>query len=156
MYKLHNFDEIKRKVAQWKLKNNEIVFTNGCFDVLHIGHIHTLSEAKKLGHKLIVGLNSDASVKRLKGAQRPINQENNRAVLLAALQVVDAVVLFEEDTPLNLIELIAPDFLVKGGDWQADQIVGANFVIKNGGEVKSIPFIDGFSTTSTLKKILDL
>lgn len=156
MSKVFNFNEIERKVAQWKLKNNQIVFTNGCFDILHIGHIHTLSEAKKLGDKLIVGLNTDASVKRLKGAQRPINQENNRAILLAALQVVDAIVLFEEDTPLKLIELISPDFLVKGGDWQPNQIVGADFVIKNGGKVKSIPFVEGYSTTSTLQQILDL
>lgn len=156
MNKLIDFDEIKRKVAQWKLKNNKIVFTNGCFDILHIGHIHTLSEAKNLGDKLIVGLNSDASVKRLKGETRPINTEMNRAILLSALQVVDAIVIFEEDTPLHLIQLITPNYLVKGGDWQVDQIVGGDFVVQNGGTVESIPFVEGYSTTETLKKIVNL
>jgi len=156
MSKLYDLDQIQRKVAQWKLKNNQIVFTNGCFDILHIGHIHTLREAKKLGDKLIVGLNSDASVKRLKGESRPINNELNRAELLNALQMVDAVVLFEEDTPLNLIKTIIPNFLVKGGDWDIHQIVGADFVVENGGKVHSIPFVEGFSTTNILKTITNL
>lgn len=148
--------EIVKKIEQWRLKNNKIVFTNGCFDILHVGHLNTLKEAKAFGDKLIVGLNSDNSVKRLKGEERPINNQENRAALLAALQVVDAVVIFNEDTPLNLIKLVSPDVLVKGGDWKIEQIVGGDFVKNKGGEVKSVPFIEGYSTTKTLEKIQSL
>lgn len=125
-----------------------IVFTNGCFDLLHAGHIHTLAAAKDLGRRLIVGVNSDASTRRLKGAHRPINPAEQRTLLLAALLVVDAVVVFEEDTPLSLIEHITPDVLVKGGDYTADQIVGSDWVTEHGGQVKTIPFLAGYSTTS--------
>ncbi|MCD8528817.1 MAG: D-glycero-beta-D-manno-heptose 1-phosphate adenylyltransferase [Chitinophagales bacterium] len=151
-----NLDELKRLAAQWRLKSNKIVFTNGCFDVLHVGHLHTLTEAKKMGNKLIVALNSDASVKRLKGNKRPINQEHDRANLLAALQVIDAVILFEEDTPLRLIETLKPDVLVKGGDWAVDKIVGSEVVLNNGGEVHNVPFLEGYSSTGIIGKIKGL
>lgn len=154
--KIVDIATLKRRIAQWRLKSDIIVFTNGCFDILHIGHVHTLNEAKKLGNKLIVAVNSDASVKRLKGPERPINQEEDRVKLIAALEMVDAVVIFSEDTPLKLIELVSPDKLVKGGDWKADQIVGSSFVIANGGEVCSIPFQEGHSSTSLIEKIKHL
>lgn len=151
--KIQNWDEIKTTVASWKAENRTLVFTNGCFDLLHYGHIHYLADAKNCGDKLIIGLNSAASVARLKGAHRPINDELTRQHLLAALEMVDAVVVFEEDTPLNLINLIMPDVLVKGGDWQPHQIVGSTEVLKNGGTVKSLPFVKGYSTTNIETKI---
>lgn len=135
-------------------KNKKIVFTNGCFDILHAGHVSYLNEAKSLGDLLIVGLNSDASVKRLKGDSRPINNEAERKFLLENLKAVDCVEIFEDDTPLDLIKAINPNLLVKGGDWQINQIVGSDFVIANGGEVKSLKFVDGLSTTGTIEKIL--
>ncbi len=134
-------------------KNKKIVFTNGCFDILHRGHVTYLSEAKKLGDLLIVGLNSDESVKRLKGPQRPINNENDRMFVLSQLKSVDFVEIFTEETPLNLILKISPQVLVKGGDWKIDQIVGAKEVISRGGEVFSLNFVDGYSTTSVIQKI---
>ena len=133
--------------------DKKIVFTNGCFDILHAGHVQMLNEAKKQGSYLIVGLNSDASVKRLKGESRPVNKENDRKFLLENLKSVDEVIIFEEDTPLNLIKKIKPDVLVKGGDWSLDQIVGGDFVIDNGGEVKSLIFKDGYSTTNIIQKV---
>jgi len=136
-----------------KNKNNRIVFTNGCFDILHKGHVSYLSEARKLGDVLLVGVNSDASVKRLKGSERPINNEHDRAFVLSQLKSVDFTEIFSEDTPLNLILKVKPHVLVKGGDWRIDQIVGAKEVIANGGEVFSLNFVDGYSTTSIIKKI---
>ena len=133
--------------------DKKIVFTNGCFDILHAGHVQMLNEAKKQGSYLIVGLNSDASVKRLKGESRPVNKESDRKFLLENLKAVDEVIIFEEDTPLNLIKKIKPDVLVKGGDWSLDQIVGGDFVIDNGGEVKSLIFKDGYSTTNIIQKV---
>ena len=133
--------------------NKKIVFTNGCFDIVHVGHVQMLIEAKKQGDYLIVGLNSDASVKRLKGNSRPINRELDRKFLLENLKPVDEVVIFEEDTPLELIKKIKPNVLVKGGDWSIDQIVGADFVLENGGEVKSLIFKDGYSTTKIIEKV---
>lgn len=130
-----------------------IVFTNGCFDLLHYGHLHYLSAARELGDRLIVGLNSAASVSRLKGPHRPINDEATRQHLLAALEVVDAVVVFEEDTPLELIRNIMPDILVKGGDWKPEQIVGSQLVLEAGGQVRSLPYIEGYSTTAIEAKI---
>ena len=134
-------------------KNNRIVFTNGCFDILHKGHVSYLSEARKLGDVLLVGVNSDASVKRLKGSERPINNEHDRAFVLSQLKSVDFTEIFTEDTPLNLILKVKPHVLVKGGDWKIDQIVGAKEVIANGGEVFSLNFVDGYSATSIIKKI---
>ena len=130
------------------------VFTNGCFDILHVGHIRYLAEARALGNKLVVGINSDDSVKRLKGESRPINSQLNRREMLLALRCVDEVVIFEEDTPLNLIKKVNPDILVKGGDWSVENIVGSDFVIGNGGKVLSLPFHEGNSTTGIIEKIL--
>lgn len=151
--KIQDWPSIAQTVATWKKKGETVVFTNGCFDLLHYGHIHYLAAARALGHRLIIGLNSADSVRRLKGQHRPINDETTRLFLLASLQYVDAVVVFEEDTPLKLIELIIPDILVKGGDYEVSQIVGAKVVLQNGGEVKSLPFIDGYSTTKIEQKI---
>ena len=151
--KILNWEEAAAKVKNWKAAGQRIVFTNGCFDLLHYGHLHYLAEAKDLGDKLIIGVNSDASVSRLKGPHRPIKDETTRLHLLAAMICVDAVVLFEEDTPLELIKALLPDVLVKGGDWQPHQIVGADVVLEKGGKVKSLPFIEGYSTTNYEKKI---
>lgn len=140
------------------LKDNSdkrIVFTNGCFDILHRGHVTYLSEARKLGDLLVVGLNADASVKRLKGPERPINNETDRQYVLSQLKAVDFVEIFTEDTPLNLINKVKPKILVKGGDWKIDQIVGAKEVIANGGDVFSLNFVDGYSTTNLINKIQD-
>lgn len=134
-------------------RSGKIVFTNGCFDILHVGHIEYLAKAKELGGLLVIGLNSDASVKRLKGDQRPVNPERARATLLAALSFVDYVIVFQENTPLNLIKDLSPDYLVKGGDYKMEEIVGAEWVIKNGGEVVIIPLTDGFSTTNVIEKL---
>jgi rfaE bifunctional protein nucleotidyltransferase chain/domain len=136
-----------------KNKDKKIVFTNGCFDILHRGHVAYLCEARKLGDLLVIGLNSDASVKRLKGPERPINSENDRQYVMSQLKPVDFVEIFTEDTPLNLILKIKPQVLVKGGDWKIDQIVGGKEVIQSGGEVFSLNFIDGYSTTSIIHKI---
>ena len=135
------------------LHRQKIVFTNGCFDVLHFGHVHYLLEAKKLGDVLVVGLNSDDSVRRLKGPSRPINGEKERAFVLAALSFVDYVVLFDEDIPENLIKTVRPDVLVKGGDYALDQIVGADFVRQNGGTVTTIPFVEGYSSTQIIEQL---
>jgi D-glycero-beta-D-manno-heptose 1-phosphate adenylyltransferase len=151
--KIQSFDQIEATVRRWQATGKTVVFTNGCFDLLHYGHLHYLADARDVGDKLIVGLNSAASVRRLKGEHRPINDELTRQYLLAALEVVDAVVVFDADTPLDLICRIAPDILVKGGDWQPDQIVGSDFVLRNGGKVMSLPFVEGYSTTNLESKI---
>lgn len=135
-------------------EGKKVVFTNGCFDILHRGHVSYLNEAKAQGDILVLGLNSDASVKRLKGESRPVNSEEDRKFILENLKCIDFVFIFDEDTPYELIKLLNPDVLVKGGDWKVDQIVGSDFVLKNGGEVKSLNFINGFSTTGTIEKIL--
>ena len=134
-------------------KGKKIVFTNGCFDILHKGHVTYLNEAKKLGDLLLVGLNSDASVKRLKGPERPINNELDRQFVLSQLKAVDFVEIFDQDTPLELILKVKPNILVKGGDWKIDQIVGAKEVLSSGGDVFSLNFVDGYSTTSIIHKI---
>jgi rfaE bifunctional protein nucleotidyltransferase chain/domain len=136
-----------------RFDGKKIVFTNGCFDILHRGHVTYLNEARKLGDALIVGLNADASVKRLKGPQRPINNELDRMFVMQNLRCVDAVEIFEEDTPLELIKLIRPKVLVKGGDWKIDQIVGGREVMSWGGEVLSLNFVNGYSTTLVINKI---
>ncbi|HJS54457.1 MAG TPA: D-glycero-beta-D-manno-heptose 1-phosphate adenylyltransferase [Chitinophagaceae bacterium] len=145
--------DIIRKARQWKEQGKKIVFTNGVFDLLHKGHIFSLSQAARQGDILIIGLNSDPSVKRLKGDSRPVNDQDARALLLASLTMVDAVVIFDEDTPLNLITSIMPDVLVKGGDYTVDEIAGAKEVIANGGKVVINPILDGFSTTAIINAI---
>ncbi len=134
-------------------KNKKIVFTNGCFDILHRGHVTYLNEAKKLGDLLVLGVNSDASVKRLKGPERPINNESDRSYVLSQLKAVDFTEIFAEDTPLNLILKIKPSVLVKGGDWKIEEIVGGKEVIAGGGQVYSLNFVDGYSTTNIIHKI---
>jgi rfaE bifunctional protein nucleotidyltransferase chain/domain len=136
-----------------KNKDKRIVFTNGCFDIIHKGHVTYLNEAKKLGDLLVIGLNSDASVKRLKGPERPINNETDRQYVMSQLKPVDFVEIFTEDTPLNLILKVQPKILVKGGDWKIEQIVGGKEVVANGGEVYSLNFVNGYSTTNIIHKI---
>jgi rfaE bifunctional protein nucleotidyltransferase chain/domain len=137
----------------WRLKAKKIVFTNGCFDILHKGHVAYLAAAKNFGDVLIVGLNSDASVSKIKGENRPVNSEDARAFVLASLQVVDAVILFSEDTPLQLITLVQPDVLVKGADYKLQEIVGYGEVMATGGRVETIEFLPGFSTTGLIQKL---
>lgn len=136
-----------------KAERKKIVFTNGCFDLLHVGHIRYLAQAKKLGDFLIIGLNSDSSVKELKGEDRPINSFEDRATLLSAIKSVDLVIMFEEQTPENLIKDIVPDILVKGGDYNIEDIVGYQTVMQNGGQVKTLSFYDGYSSTNYINKI---
>ncbi|MFG1482277.1 D-glycero-beta-D-manno-heptose 1-phosphate adenylyltransferase [Halobacteriovorax sp. RZ-2] len=148
---------MKYQEAQEYVENHfsgkKIVFTNGCFDILHRGHLMYLNEAKKLGDILIIGLNSDSSVKRLKGEDRPVNSEGDRQFMLENLKSVDKVFIFEEDTPYDLINAVLPSILVKGGDWAIDQIVGHDIVTANGGQVLSLNFEDGYSTTNLIEKI---
>ena len=140
-------------INRMKAERKKIVFTNGCFDLLHVGHIRYLAQAKKLGDFLIIGLNSDSSVKELKGEDRPINSFEDRATLLSAIESVDLVIMFEEQTPENLIKDIVPDILVKGGDYNIEDIVGYQTVIQNGGQVKTLSFYDGYSSTNYINKI---
>jgi len=154
--KIYSLDSLIKETGRWKFMRKNIAFTNGCFDILHEGHIFSLSEAAKEGDVLIVGINSDASTKRLKGPSRPINNEHSRALLIASLIMVDAVVIFEEDTPLQLITALMPDVIVKGGDYTVDQVVGAKEVIANGGRVVINPIVQGFSTTGIIEKIVRL
>ena len=151
--KVLSFEELKLQVHRWKFLNKKIVFTNGVFDILHQGHIASLSEAAACGDILIVAVNSDASVKRLKGPQRPVNEQDARALILASLVVTDAVIIFDEDTPLHLISEILPDVLVKGSDYSIEQIAGAKEVLANGGEVKLIDLVEGVSTTAIIDRI---
>jgi len=143
----------KKQVLAWKDAGQQVVFTNGCFDILHYGHLHYLAEASVLGDRLVVGLNGTASVGRLKGVHRPIQDEQTRLYMLASLQFVDLVVVFNEDTPEQLIRYLAPDLLVKGGDYQIEDIIGADFVLEHGGQVKTLPFVKGYSTTRIEQKI---
>ncbi|UYL10015.1 D-glycero-beta-D-manno-heptose 1-phosphate adenylyltransferase [Bdellovibrio sp. SKB1291214] len=152
MGQVRKFDDIAEALAPLRSEGKKIVFTNGCFDLLHVGHVRYLQEARSLGDVLVVGVNSDASVKRLKGPTRPVQVENDRAEILAALGCVDFSVIFTEDTPENLIKKVKPDILVKGGDWKIEQIVGGTFVTSYGGQVMSLQFIDGKSTTKLIEK----
>ncbi len=144
--------DILQKIKSIQQQNKKVVFTNGCFDLLHVGHVRYLAEAKKLGDYLVVGVNSDDSVKRLKGPTRPIQNQLDRAEILKSLKSVDETLIFTEDTPENLIKSVRPDILVKGGDWSVDQIVGGTFVQSYGGQVCSLTFIDGKSTTKIIEK----
>ena len=150
MGKVVSIDQINQALSPHR--SQKIVFTNGCFDLLHVGHVRYLQEARNCGDLLVVGVNADASVKRLKGPTRPIQNENDRAEILAALKAVDYVVVFPEDTPANLIEAVHPNVLVKGGDWKPEQIVGGTFVLSYGGEVRSLQFVEGRSTTKIIEK----
>lgn len=151
--KIHATEKAVLEVTRWKKAGNRVVFTNGCFDLIHFGHLQYLEQARQLGDRLVVGLNSDDSVSRLKGPHRPIKDQKTRASLLAGLFFVDMVVLFDEDTPLQLIQQLAPNVLVKGGDYTIENIVGADIVLNNGGEVKTLPFVPGYSTSAYEEKI---
>jgi rfaE bifunctional protein nucleotidyltransferase chain/domain len=152
--KIQDWPMMAKTVVSWRKDNHKIVFTNGCFDILHLGHADYLARAADLGTKLVVGLNTDLSVSRLKGLNRPITDQNSRGFLLACMSFVDAVVLFEEDTPAKLIELVCPDVLVKGGDYVPAEIVGHDFVTSRGGNVVTLPLIKGYSTTDIENRIL--
>lgn len=151
--KIFSLNELKDVLGLYRNTGGRIVFTNGCFDIMHAGHAQYLEEARSMGDVLIVAINSDASVRRLKGPKRPVIGQQDRALMLAALESVDYVVIFEEDTPYEVIKILEPDLLVKGGDWTPDQIVGADIVLARGGEVKSLPFRPGLSTSSIIERI---
>jgi rfaE bifunctional protein nucleotidyltransferase chain/domain len=151
--KILSFEQAAHRARQWRVTGKKIAFTNGVFDIIHSGHIFSLSQAAKEADYLIVGLNSDASVKRLKGESRPVNNQESRALVLASLLIVDAVVVFEQDTPLELIQTVIPDVLIKGGDYTLDQIVGAGEVMANGGRVVINPTLEGFSTTEIINRM---
>ena len=151
--KILTLPQMLAQQASWRVVNKTIAFTNGCFDILHEGHIFSLSQAASEADYLIVGVNSDSSTKRLKGPERPVNHEHSRALLLASLVIIDAVVIFDEDTPLELITAIKPDVLVKGGDYTIEQIVGSKEVIANGGRVVINPIVEGFSTSGIIEQI---
>ena len=154
--KVFHIEELRANLNTWRLLEKKIVFTNGCFDLLHLGHIDYLSKAADLGNKLVIGLNSDASTSALKGPGRPIIDQYSRSIMLASLSFVDAVILFDEPTPLELIAQIRPDVLVKGADYTVDQIVGSDLVLGYGGDVQTIEYLSGYSTTSIEKKIRSL
>jgi rfaE bifunctional protein nucleotidyltransferase chain/domain len=151
--KIYTLSTLKTQVQNWKKSGEKVVFTNGCFDIVHRGHIEVLARTADLGSKFIIGLNSDSSIQKLKGEYRPIIDEDSRAILLAALSFVDAVVLFSEDTPINLISTLVPDVLAKGGDYEIETIVGHEIVQQNGGKVILVPFVEGFSSTTIIDKI---
>ena len=151
--KIQDVSSAQRQLSAWQLLSQKVVFTNGCFDLIHPGHMQYLAEARALGHRLVIGLNSDASTKRLKGENRPIVNQNARALLLASFSFVDMVVVFEEDTPLNLISALGIDVLVKGGDYKIEEVVGAKQVIDRGGRVEIVSFLPGYSTSDLEAKI---
>ena len=151
--RIYSLVDLKIQVPKWKASGEKVVFTNGCFDLVHQGHIEVLARTVDLGTKLIIGLNSDSSIQKLKGENRPIIQQKSRAILLASFSFVDAVVFFSEETPINLINTLKPDVLAKGGDYEISTIVGHKVVQENGGKVILVPFIDGFSSTTIIEKI---
>ena len=152
--KILSGSDLERNLAYWRFRDQKIVFTNGCFDILHLGHIDYLSKAADLGNILIIGVNTDASVSRIKGPQRPLQDQESRSVILASLKFVDAIVLFDEDTPYELIRQIQPDILVKGADYKPEEIVGYDIVMAKGGKVITLDFLPGYSTSGIEKKIL--
>ena len=154
--KILDADQLRRACVVWKFKNQKVVFTNGCFDILHLGHIEYLSKAADLGSILVIGVNSDRSVQNIKGKNRPINDEHSRSIVLAALEFVTAVVLFDEETPYELIKTIQPDILVKGKDYKVDEIAGHDIVLSKGGIVETIDLTPGYSTTAIEQKIINL
>jgi rfaE bifunctional protein nucleotidyltransferase chain/domain len=149
-------DDILLKVRNWQAEGEKVVFTNGCFDILHAGHVRYLSAARTLGDRLVIGLNTDASVRRLKGPKRPVAPEDDRAEVLMALAAVDAVTLFDDDTPEALIGMLLPDILVKGADWPVEKIAGAKAVLDHGGSVLTVPLLEGRSTTGIIETIVQL
>ncbi|MCH7612524.1 MAG: D-glycero-beta-D-manno-heptose 1-phosphate adenylyltransferase [Candidatus Marinimicrobia bacterium] len=151
-----NWEEAKKQVDEWKSSGLTVVFTNGCFDILHRGHVEYLSDAKACGNKLVLALNSDSSVQKLKGNPRPIQNQEDRAIILDALESVDLVVVFDQDTPFKIIQTLLPDVLAKGGDYTPETIIGADTVTSNGGEVKVIPFRTGYSSSKIIDKILNV
>ena len=151
--KIFSINRLANQVTSWKKGNQKIVFTNGCFDIIHRGHIEVLARTADLGDKLIVGLNSDSSIRKIKGQSRPIIDERSRALLLASFRFIDAVILFSEETPENLIRSLKPEVLAKGGDYKINEIVGNKIIKENGGRIVLIPFIDGFSSTKVINKI---
>tara|TARA_B100001142_G_C13987660_1_gene521418 strand:+ start:86 stop:580 length:495 start_codon:yes stop_codon:yes gene_type:complete len=151
--KIFHIEDLSQIIKEWRLDGNKIVFTNGCFDLIHLGHLEILARSADLGDRLIVGINSDKSIKKIKGKSRPIIQEDSRAKQLAAIEFIDAVILFNEDTPFDLINILKPDVLTKGGDYKKNDIVGNELINKERGEVVIIPLTQGYSTTSILEKI---
>jgi D-glycero-beta-D-manno-heptose 1-phosphate adenylyltransferase len=154
--RIYSADLLLKQCHVWRFKEKKIVFTNGCFDILHLGHIEYLSKAAELGNILVIGLNTDASVRKIKGEHRPVNDENSRAMLLASLTMVNAVVLFDEETPYELIRMIRPDVLVKGKDYLPDEIVGQDIVLAKGGQVVTVELTEGYSTSAIENRILEL
>ena len=154
--KIHTWESLSEQVKKWHAAGEKIVFSNGCFDLIHRGHIDYLAKAADMGSKLVLGLNTDASVSKLKGPHRPIQDEQSRQFILSALAFVDAVTLFDEETPYELIKLVQPDVLVKGSDYKPENIVGYDVVMAKGGEVKTIDYIEGYSTSGIEKKIKNI
>jgi len=152
-HKVKEREEARMLVSSWKDQGLEVVFTNGCFDILHLGHIDYLEKSREKGDRLMVAVNTDKSVKQLKGENRPVNDEVARARIIAALEFVDLVVLFGEETPMELIKQILPDILVKGNDYEVSNIIGADVVIEHGGRVETIELVDGYSTTGIIEKL---
>ena len=151
--KIFTLPQLQEQLQAWRAQGQKIVFTNGCFDILHLGHVDYLEKSRQLGDKLVLGLNTDASISRIKGPSRPLQDEMSRARVMASLLFVDAVVLFDDDTPLELIKAVQPDILVKGDDYTIENIVGQDVVTARGGEVKTVPLVKGYSTTNVVKKI---
>ncbi|MDX5419932.1 MAG: D-glycero-beta-D-manno-heptose 1-phosphate adenylyltransferase [Hymenobacteraceae bacterium] len=153
--KIFTLPQLQDQLQAWRAQGQKIVFTNGCFDILHLGHVDYLEKSRQLGDKLVLGLNTDASISRIKGPSRPLQDEMSRARVMASLLFVDAVVLFDDDTPLELIKAVQPDILVKGDDYAIENIVGQDVVTARGGEVRTVPLVKGYSTTNIVKKIED-
>ncbi|MCD4665465.1 MAG: D-glycero-beta-D-manno-heptose 1-phosphate adenylyltransferase [Bacteroidales bacterium] len=151
--RIYNIEMLEHQLAIWRFKSKKIVFTNGCFDIIHLGHIDYLSKAKDFGDILIIGLNTDSSVRRIKEKGRPVTNEKSRSMILSSLRFIDAVILFDEDTPYNLIKQVQPDILIKGSDYKTEDIVGFDIVKAKGGEVKTIDFLEGYSTSLILDKM---
>ncbi|WP_299818587.1 D-glycero-beta-D-manno-heptose 1-phosphate adenylyltransferase [uncultured Pontibacter sp.] len=151
--KIYTLPQLQERLQEWRAQGQKIVFTNGCFDLLHLGHVDYLEKARQLGDKLVLGLNTDASISRIKGPTRPLQDEMSRARIMASLLFIDAVVLFNDETPLELIKAVQPDVLVKGDDYAVEQIVGHEVVQANGGKVETVPLVKGYSTTNIVNKI---
>ncbi|MCJ8166816.1 D-glycero-beta-D-manno-heptose 1-phosphate adenylyltransferase [Pontibacter sp. E15-1] len=151
--KIYTLPQLQEQLRRWRSQGQKVVFTNGCFDLLHLGHVDYLEKARHLGDRLVLGLNTDASISRIKGPDRPLQDEMSRARIMASLLFIDAVVLFDQNTPLELIEAVQPDILVKGDDYSVESIVGHEVVLAKGGEVKTVPLVKGYSTTNIVKKI---